>query len=298
MHTPLRVVSIDTNLVRHLIETQFPQWAHLDIKPVERSGWDNRTFLLGDGMSVRLPSAEGYAPQAEKEQRWLPILAPQLPLPVPTLVIGGEPDALFPWKWGVYRWIDGEPANSGHIADLSEFAVSLADFLRNLQQIDITGAPLAGPHSAFRGAPLSVYDEETRKAITQLRSIVNADLALTIWNDALSTTWDKSPVWFHGDVAAGNLLVRSGRLHAVIDFGCCGVGDPACDLVIAWTLLRGESRAVFREELNVDEGTWARGRGWALWKALITVQEYRNAVNEPKRMDAWNTLDELFGEYV
>ena len=293
-----RKIDINVALVRHLVDTQFPKWADLTIKPVEFSGWDNRTFHLGESMSVRLPTAEGYIPQAAKEQYWLPILASHLPLPIPTLLAQGEPDNNFPWKWGVYRWIEGETANVKLIKNLDEFAKTLAYFLRILHHIDPTGGPVAGKHSFFRGAPLLIYDEETRNAIDALHNEVDTNIAKEIWEVALASTWQGSPVWFHGDIASDNLIVKEGRLSAVIDFGCCGVGDPSCDLTIAWTLLFGSSREIFRTELNIDNASWSRGCGWALWKALITLQEHINTDNKAKVNDTKNTINAVFNDYL
>jgi len=183
----------------------------------------------------------------------------------------GRPAAGYPWHWSVYRWLDGEIATVERIADLQQFAIDLAEFLVALYQIDATGGPPPGPHNFFRGGPLTVYDGETRQAIAALAGTIDTDAATAVWDAALAATWHGSPVWVHGDVAAGNLLVRDGRLSAVIDFGSSGVGDPACDLAIAWTLFAGNSREAFRAALPLDDATWARGRGWTLWKALITV---------------------------
>jgi aminoglycoside phosphotransferase (APT) family kinase protein len=268
---PPAVPPIDSALVRRLISGQFPQWAELPVRPVELGGVDNRTFRLGDDMTVRLPSAPGYAPQVEKEQRWLPTLAPQLPLPVPAPVAKGLPAEGYPFSWSVIHWIEGETADISRIGDLTEFAVALAQFLVALRQIDGTDGPYAGEHSFFRGAPLETYDAETRRAIEALGSGIPRETVTEVWETALRTTWQGPPVWFHGDVAVGNLLVRDGRLAAVIDFGTCGVGDPACDATIAWTLLSGESCQAFRDALALDPETWARGRGWTLWKALVTL---------------------------
>ncbi|MDQ3855066.1 MAG: aminoglycoside phosphotransferase family protein [Chloroflexota bacterium] len=265
---------IDVALVRRLVSSQFPHWADLPVRPVEHDGWDNRTFHLGESMTVRLPSAEGYVPQVEKEQRWLPVLAPHLPLPIPVPLAKGVPTEDYPWPWSIHRWLEGETASVGHIADLCEFASSLAEFLSALQRIDATDGPVAGPHSFFRGAPPAVYDGETRDAIVALEGEIDTEAATAVWEAALETTWQGPPVWFHGDVAAGNLLVEDGRLCAVIDFGTSGVGDPACDLTIAWTFLLGESREVFRAALPLDAAAWARARGWSLWKALITLAGY------------------------
>ena len=267
---------IDAALVRRLIAAQFPRWANLPVEPVEVGGWDNRTFHLGAYMTVRLPSGAVYAPQVEKEHRWLPKLAPLLPLPIPIPLAKGYPADGYPWRWSVYRWLDGETATVERIVDLREFATGLARFLTALYRIDPAGGPTPGPHNFFRGGPLTVYDAETRRAIAALEGEIDGDAAGAVWEAALAASWTGPPVWFHGDVAAGNLLVRNGRLAAVIDFGTSGVGDPACDLAIAWTLFRGEGRDAFRGALGLDDATWARGRGWALWKGLITLAEHRH----------------------
>lgn len=239
--------------------------------PVEPGGVDNRTFRLGGDMTVRLPSAAGYRSQAEKEHRWLPFLAQRVALPIPVPLALGAPAEGYPFAWSIYEWLDGETACAGSVADLTSLATTLADFLVTLERVDPTDGPPAGPQSFYRGGPLLTYDDETRRAIEALVGVIPTGLAYDVWERALDATWHGRPVWFHGDVACGNLLVRDGRLAAVIDFGCSGVGDPACDLVIAWTLLSGESREAFRTRRSVDTATWARGRGWALWKALITI---------------------------
>jgi aminoglycoside phosphotransferase (APT) family kinase protein len=264
-------LQIDAALARRLVDAQFPQWSALPITGVEVDGWDNRTFRLGSELSVRLPTGAWYAKQVEKEQRWLPVLAPQLPLPIPAPVTRGEPDAGFPYPWSVYRWLDGEPASGARLGDVSAFAADLAGFLRALARIDATGGPAPGEHNFYRGGPLATYEREALDAVDALGGEIPRDAVLRAWEEAMSTTWDRDPVWVHGDVAVGNLLVREGRLAAVIDFGSSGVGDPACDMVIAWTFLSGDRRDAFRAALGVDRDTWARGRGWALWKALITL---------------------------
>lgn len=262
---------IDEALVHRLVSGQFPRWAHLPVTAVVPGGVDNRTYRLGPDLSVRLPSAEGYRWQVEKEHRWLPILAPQLPLVIPVPLARGVPAEGYPFGWSVYPWLAGDTATIERIADLAGFATTLAEFLVALAQVPATGGPGPGPHNFFRGAPLAVYDEETRRAIDTLGDRIPVDLATSAWEAGLATTWDAEPVWFHGDVAEGNLLVTDGRLGAVIDFGSAGVGDPACDLSVAWTLLSGASREAFRTTRGLDTATWARGRAWTLWKALITL---------------------------
>jgi aminoglycoside phosphotransferase (APT) family kinase protein len=265
------MVEITSQLVSALLAAQFPQWASLPLAPVEPGGWDNRTFRLGDTMAVRLPSAECYAEQVEKEQRWLPWLAPQLPLAVPIPLAVGEPGAGYAWHWSIYRWIDGEPVATARHVDLELLASELARFLVELQSLDATRGPAPGAHNFHRGGSLSIYDEQTRRAIAALGKEIDAARATEIWHEALATSWDRAPVWIHGDVAAGNLLLQDAKLHAVIDFGCCAVGDPACDLVAAWTIFDAGSADVFRKRLQLDDATWQRARGWALWKALITL---------------------------
>ncbi len=264
----------DASVARRLIDSQFPHWSHLAIAPVDQDGWDNRSFRLGSELTIRLPSESWYALQVEKEQRWLPVLGPQLPLPIPSPVAKGEPDSAFLYPWSVYRWLDGEPASIARIDNLGDFAAALAAFLNALGRIDATGGPAPGEHNFYRGGPLSTYEEETFEAIDVLGDEIPAENVKRVWADAMASSWERDPVWFHGDVASGNLLVRDGRLAAVIDFGLSGVGDPACDTVIGWTFLSGPSRDRFRAELDVDSVTWSRGRCWALWKALITLVEH------------------------
>ena len=260
-------VSVDVAQVRLLIDGQFPQWAGLPVRPVRSSGWDNFTFHLGDAMVVRLPSAAEYALAVEKEQRWLPALAPRLPLPIPVPLGAGRPGAGYPFPWSVYRWLDGEPATADGVADPVRFARDLAGFVAAVRNVDPADGSRPGKHNWFRGATLRTYDGQARRALTKLGGTV--DGAAALWAAALTAPWDGVERWFHGDLAPGNLLLRDGELAAVIDFGTCGVGDPACDLAIAWTLLTAAGRQVFRERLSIDDATWARGRGWALWKTLV-----------------------------
>ncbi|MFF4341906.1 aminoglycoside phosphotransferase family protein [Kitasatospora sp. NPDC001540] len=264
---------IDAALVRRLLRAQFPQWADLPVVPVPVDGWDNRTYRLGTRMTVRLPTHASYVPAVAKEDTWLPRLAPALPVPVPRVLGRGGPGEGYPHPWSVRGWIEGATAAPERIADLPRFAESLAAFLRALRSCDTTGAPAAGAHSFHRGAPLAHYDEETRRCLADLAGHVDTAHAAAVWDEALETRWSGPPVWFHGDVAEGNLLVSGGELAAVIDFGTCGVGDPACDLVIAWGLFAGDSRTAFRRAVDLDEDTWARARGWLTWKSLLVLAE-------------------------
>ena len=281
---------ITAALVRRLIADQFPAWAGLPVVPVQEDGWDNRTYRLGLALTVRLPTHQRYVPAVAKEDRWLPVLAPQLPLPVPVPVATGRPADGYPHPWSVRRWLEGRPAERHRLADAAAFARHLAGFLRALRSIDPTGGPAAGAHSFYRGGSLAHYDAETRAALQSLGDAVDRRGLEAVWQEALASTWTAPDVWFHGDVASGNLLLdEAGGLAAVLDFGTSGVGDPACDLVVAFTLLRGRSRVVFREAMGLDDQAWARARGWAAWKALImlaaephpvTGSEHRRVLDE------------------
>jgi aminoglycoside phosphotransferase (APT) family kinase protein len=289
-------LNIDVALVRSLVATQFPKWKDLPIRPVIPGGWDNRTFHLGENMLVRMPSAAGYAAQVEKEHKWLPRLAPHLPLSIPVPLEMGNPDKGYQWKWSIYRWLEGDTVASTPIDNLSEFAVSLAQFLVALQKTDTTGGPLPSLHSFYRGGSLSVYDDDTRRAIDQLEGRIDVEVALNVWETALATSWNPPPVWVHGDISVGNLLAEGRRLCAVIDFGQLTVGDPACDLVMNWTLFQGKSRDSFREALPLDAGTWARACGWALWKALVTAAGFTNP-NNAESKQCWRIIDEVLADH-
>ncbi len=271
-------LEITTQLATALIAEQFPQFSHLSISPVPHGGNDNRTFHLGSDMLIRLPSAEGYVRQVEKEQKWLPKIAPLLPLPIPVPIAMGMPSPSYPWNWSIYKWLEGESANSLALSDthLETIAAQLAHFLNAFHQFDAAGAPAPGLHNWWRAAHTSVYDEQTRELIEKLKSFIDVDKASKLWQRALNSKWEKEPVWVHGDVASGNLLVKDNRLAAVIDFGCMGIGDPACDLTIAWTFFRGKSREIFKSKMPLDEETWTRARGWAMWKALYEISVLKN----------------------
>lgn len=264
------MINITNEVVKKLIKNQFPEWSTLEIKPVAASGNDNRTFHLGEQMAIRLPSAEPYVPQVEKEQKWLPILAKELSLPISTPIAKGNPTKEYPFPWSINKWLAGETLTLSNINNINQFARDLGEFLVELQSIDANGGPLAGPHNFYRGGNIVVYDQETKEAIDQNKDALNAPLLNKIWELALDSTWKANPVWVHGDIAPGNILVRDGKLSAVIDFGILGVGDPSCDMAIAWTFFDSQSRQIFKETLNADEETWNRARGWALWKTLIT----------------------------
>lgn len=266
------MMDITIDLAKKLIFEQFPQWSHLEIKPVKNSGHDNRTFHLGDDLTIRLPSGKEYEPQIQKEAKWLPVLAQHLSLPITAPVAKGKPTPEYPLAWSINRWLVGETVTHTNV-DLQKFAIELARFLKELEAINAENGPQAGAHNFYRGGDLAVYIEEFEQALTQLPAGPQRNHYQDIWTTALATKWEKKPVWVHGDIAVGNLLVNDGHLSGVIDFGILGTGDPACDLVIAWTFFDSKSRKAFKEEMGLDDTTWQRGKGWALWKALITPDD-------------------------
>ena len=286
-------VESDAHLVRRLLAAQFPQWAGLTIDLVHSAGTDNALYRVGDDMVVRLPRIAAAAGQVDKEHQWLPKFAPLLTLPIPAPLAKGAPGEGYPWNWSVYRWLEGEPASIERLASPSQTANELARFIATLHRIDPAGGPPPGTHNSFRGAALAMRDTATRNAISALRGAVDVAAATSAWDAALQAPqWDDGPVWIHGDLQSGNLLAQHGQLTAVIDFGCIGVGDPACDLIVAWNLFSAESRHIFRNALQVDDATWARGRGWALSIGLIALPYYWTTNPELARINRY-AIDEV-----
>ncbi|MGH8931198.1 MAG: aminoglycoside phosphotransferase family protein, partial [Egibacteraceae bacterium] len=245
-------VDIDVPLVRRLLAAQFPQWADLPVESMASTGTDNAIYRLGEHMAVRLPRIPGATGQVEKEQRWLPRLAPHLPLAIPVPLGKGTPGEGYPWHWSVYRWLEGENATIERIADPRQAATALAQFVASLQRIDPAGGPPPGRHNFFRGAPLTTRDRLTRDAIATLHRTLDTDAVTVVWETALQAPpWHGSPAWIHSRPVTWEPADPTGRLSAVIDFGGLGVGDPACDLIVAWSLFSGEARDVFRAALPV-----------------------------------------------
>ena len=289
-------VHTDEDLVRRLLAAQFPQWKELPVRRVSSSGTDNALYRLGHEMLVRLPRIDWAIEQVKKEHAWLPRLAPHLPLEIPVPLEMGEPGEGYPWNWSVYRWLEGENRTRDDPSDPQQTAIDLAEFLQALESIDTAGGPSAVENGS-RGAPLAARDEATRAAIEALRGTIDVDAVTQIWESALQApAWSLAPVWFHGDVLPGNLLFKHGKLSAVIDFGGSGVGDPACDLMIAWNLFPGESRGTFRSALGVDDATWLRGRGHALSQALIFIPYYMHT-NPIGVRNAWRAIDEVLDDF-
>lgn len=266
-------VVITADVVRRLVDAQFPQWAGLPLQRVPTYGTDNVLFRLGDTLQARLPRLRTETPptaviaQLARDAELLPLLRSQLPVAIPEVVAPGEPGEGYPYPWAVYRWLEATPPAEGTV----ELAEDLAAFLAALQRIDTTGARVG----RFRGGPLVARDPATRDALAQLGGEIDVAAATAAWDEALAVpAWDRAPVWLHGDILEGNLLVRDGRLAAVIDWGCVVAGDPAPDYISAWSLL-SPVRDEFRAAAGVDDATWARARGVALSQALIALPYYQ-----------------------
>lgn len=288
-------VDVDAALVRRLIADQHPQWAGLPLTPVPSWGTDNALFRLGDDMVVRLPIHEASTHDLEREERWLPFVAAALPVEAPARLASGEPAHAYPFHWCVWRWIEGANPAAGRLADPHRSAREIAGVVRALHAIDVTDAPRAG-----RGVPLADPDRDgrTREAIAQLRGIADIDVLTTAWDSALRVpAWDRAPVWVHGDLTPGNLIVVEDRLVAVLDWGGVGIGDPACDLLPAWNLLPAEARPTYRAAVGADDAMWERGRGWALSTAVIALPYYFDT-NPGMVAMAQRKLVELFGPAV
>ncbi|MFK8844791.1 aminoglycoside phosphotransferase family protein [Streptomyces sp. Ac-502] len=286
---------VDDDLVRRLIAGQFPRWAGLAVQRFPSGGTVNAMYRLGDSMVVRLPLVAGGAGDVLLEREWLPRLAPRLPVAVPEVLEAGEPAEGYPWPWSVYRWLPGGNPEEGALSDPVALAGDLAGFVAAMRSVTLPGAP-----TAHRGGPVAALDAATRAAIEELRGIpeegVDCDAVTAVWEDALrAPEEDGPPAWLHADLMPGNLLVDGGRLSAVIDFGCTGMGDPACDLFPAWNLLPSDARKVFREALDVDDATWRRGRGRTLSQALIALPYYRHT-NPAMAHNARHVIRAVLGE--
>lgn len=291
-------VDIDVSLVTRLMAEQFPKWAGLPVELVTTSGTDNVTFRVGPDLAVRLPRTAWAQGQVEKDLRWLPRLAPQVPLAVPQPLAVGSPGAGFPFSWGVYRWLEGEPFQLDKLADPSAAARRLAEFIHCLQAIDAAGAPTPPDDPFRRGTPLAPRDQLFREAVAELRDDFDTGLLLAAWEASLAVgPWKGPPRWIHGDLMPGNVLMSDGRLTAIIDFACACAADPAADLLAAWYMFSGDSRRAFREAVQIDEHAWARARGWTLSLTVIALPYYRPR-NPHAVREATPLIHELLADFA
>lgn len=266
-------LDITPDLAGKLIAEQFPEFAHLPITSVEKQGHDNRTYRLGNDMLIRMPTAESYALKVPKEQALLPKLAPHLAVSIPVPIKMGKPSTNYPYPFSIYKWLEGKSLNLLTLDNeaLNKLAFDLAQFLKALQSITGVDGPAPGQHNWWRGDHVSVYDKGAREQIAKLSSVIDSNKAIELWEQSCKTKWNNSPVWIHGDFAVGNILLQDGKLSGIIDFGGIAIGDPACDLGIAWTFFKGKARDIFIQEIALDDQTWLRARGWVLWKATFEL---------------------------
>jgi aminoglycoside phosphotransferase (APT) family kinase protein len=286
-------LDIDVPLVRTLLATQFPQWTDLPIRHVRSSGTVNALYRLGDDMAVRLPRVAGSFDDVEREHHWLPRLAPLLPVAIPTPLGRGKPTEAYPCHWSVFSWLDGVNPTPDDLVEPALLAKDLAQFVAAVRRVDLPDAP-----PAYRGGPLSTQDEQTRTAIGALAGMVDAEAVTAAWEASLhAPEWTGPPIWVHADLMPGNLLTVDGRLSAVIDFGTVGVGDPSCDLIVAWNLLPASVRDDFRSALQVDDASWLRGRGHALSIALIALPYYQDT-NPMMADNARHVIREVLADHA
>lgn len=265
-------ITIDVPLVRQLLQEQFPQWANFSLEPIKSIGTDNAIFKLGLDKCIRLPRIPGVDKVIEQEQKWLSTFAEQLPIQIPQFLGKGIPNKKYPFQWAVYSWVEGETISAQHDKKLDKIALDLAGFVKALQAADTTNAP----HSS-RGGSLLLRDAAVRNAISVLHDRIEVKLVTQLWENSLQAPICNKPlVWIHADLLPGNILVQNGRLSGVIDFDLFGIGDPATDLICAWSIFTKSSRYVFREALDIDDATWMRGKGWALSIALMIIPYYQN----------------------
>lgn len=263
-------VHIDAELVGRLVAAQFPELTDLPVSAFTSTGTVNAIYRIGDHLYARLPRVQKWAQGLDRECHWLPKLAPHLSLRVPEPAGMGHPTSSYPFSWAIYGWIDGQPYTDELVDDEDQAAKDLAQFVLELRRMDpVVGAPRAGRK------PLRELDAVTREAIESADAVIDSDAATDAWERALQApAWEGTPAWIHTDLLRPNLLVHGGRLTAVIDFGGVGVGDPAADVIAAWSVFSHTGRGSFRGALDVDDDTWNRARGFALHQAAMIIPYY------------------------
>lgn len=290
---------IPVKLITNIVTEQFPQYKHLEIKPVKHGGCGNITLHLGDELLLKIPRSKTDALSVTKENNILSRLKPNLSIAIPTAIAIGSATDGIPWNWSIYKYLKGNSANTIQLSDtqLETIAYDLAKFLKELQQINANDAPKPGLHNCWRGDHVSVYEQGALKYFTNLQNIIDSKKAIDLWHKAAATFWDKADVWVHGDLAAGNFLITDGKLSAVIDFGTCAAGDPACDLAIAYTFFNGKSREIFKNEVNLDKATWLRAKAWVLWKAGYVLYNIKDKAS-PEAKEQIKIINEVLNDNI
>ena len=283
-------IDIDVDLVHALVAGQFPELSDQPIVEVRSTGTVNAVYRIGERLYSRLPRVAHWVADLDREWQWLPQLAPRLSLPIPQPVARGRPSGRYPFPWAIYRWLEGETYADGLVDDETEAARDLARFVAELRGIDPAGAPRGGRK------PLRELDRDTREVIDAARGVIDAEAALAAWRRSLEApVWDGTPGWIHSDLLRPNVLVVGGRISAVLDFGGAGIGDPASDVIAAWSVFGPAGREAYRDALDVDDGTWHRARGIALHQAAVIIPYY--AVSNPRFVAlAQRTVEEIIAD--
>jgi aminoglycoside phosphotransferase (APT) family kinase protein len=267
-------VLVDDDTVRALLEDQFPNWADRRLLRIADSGTDNAIYRLGDDLGIRLPRIHWAKAQIEKECRWLPNLAADLPTPVPVPLAEGRPGHGYPFPWLVYPWLGGTSLDRATVDNWDVVAEGVAEFVLALEQV----SPVGGPPPTRRGSPMAQYDEAVQSGIGRLDGVIDVERARHVWQSALEAgDWTGDPVWVHGDLLPGNILIGKNRLSGIIDWSGAGVGDPACDAMLAWSL-PPDARRLYRSTLELDDATWARARGWVVEQTVFYIPYYAKSL--------------------
>jgi aminoglycoside phosphotransferase (APT) family kinase protein len=267
-------VVVNEGTVRALLTDQFPHWADRRLRRIADSGTDNAIYRLGDDLGIRLPRIQWAKAQIEKECRWLPKLAARLPTAVPVPLAKGHPGRGYPFPWLVYPWLEGSSLDRAAVDHWDVIAEDVAEFVLELEQLP----PEDGPPPIRRGTPMAQFDEAVQWGINQLSGGIDIDRAKHIWQNALDAgDWTGAPVWVHGDLLPGNILIGKGRLRGIIDWSGAGVGDPACEAMLAWSF-PSDARRVYRRALGFDDATWARARGWVVEQTVFFIPYYARSL--------------------
>lgn len=284
-------LKINMDIVRNLINEQFPEYSNLPIDQLNSGGTVNYIFKLGQELYIRLPRVREWS-NIEKEYEVLSYLAPNLSLEIPEVIAVGKPDDFYPLKWAIYKWIKGSMYSDKLIIDEIKAAKDLANFIKELKSIAIPpGAPKAGREA------LGKLNKKTLKTIYSADNLNNKDKIIKIWKESLKAApWDGKAAWIHSDLLRTNLLIQSGNLNAVIDFGSAGIGDPAFDLIPAWTVFNSGGRGIFKNCINADRESWIRARGYALHQAVLIIPYYKKS-NPEFTLMAQRTLNEILADY-
>lgn len=263
---------LSLEVVKQLLNEQFPEWSHQTIHPLSHQGTDNVMLKLGENKILRFPRTQRSEESLKKEFLWLPKLDSSLPIQIPHILGVGRPNEQYPYQWAIVNFLEGRSPSDSNPLNLTLAAKDLGNFIKELQKVDTINAPLCS-----RKPPSMSCDKETRESMLALSDVFDIKVIDKLWDLALEvSSWKMDPVWLHGDIHAGNLLVQGRKLTGVIDFGMSGVGDPACDLIVAWMLFDQDAREIFHSAVNPDEAMWDRARGCALHFGIMAYSYYKN----------------------